>query len=48
MGGIEPPYTIRIINLAGTAQEVRDYISIHIQAIREARSGLNYMGSMWK
>ena len=37
MGGIEPPYTIRIVNLVGTPQEVRDYISMHIQAIRDAR-----------
>ena len=37
MGGIEPPYMIRVVNLTGTPKAVRDDVSMMITALQDAR-----------
>src|SRR5438046_9824366 len=37
MNDVEPPYTVRVVNTARVPTEVRDYISLMVSLIRDAR-----------
>ena len=39
MGGIEPPYRIEVMHLAGVPEDVCQEVSVMIAALREARQG---------
>jgi hypothetical protein len=37
MGGIEPPYTVRVVNLKSAPKEIRDEVAYMVSVITEAR-----------
>jgi hypothetical protein len=37
MGGVEPPYVVKVINVKNAPSDVRDYVSLMASIIAEAR-----------